>query len=254
MSSEPMRVSDAIATGGTRRLGEQPVFQEHEPVQMLSATAERRALLTRIIQAYPSRIVRAYCKIRFLIIRQGFLDEIGQYLPAAGTVLDVGCGFGLFSLYFAGSGRERHLTGFDLNASRIDTARRAANYLGLSNVKFACADARTYMPEQTFDAIYALDLLHHLPQAMVPEFIERLHQRLRPSGVLVLKDVNSRPAYKRWFTLALDRLMVGFREPIRYWPTEEMVCLLRRTGFQVYTHTIRDILPYPHQMYICRKA
>ena len=32
---------------------------------------------------------------------QPFLDEIGQYLPRGGRILDFGCGFGLFSLYFA---------------------------------------------------------------------------------------------------------------------------------------------------------
>ena len=39
------------------------------------------ATVKRIIRAYDDPIVRAYCWARFGILRQRFLDEIGQYLP-----------------------------------------------------------------------------------------------------------------------------------------------------------------------------
>ena len=37
--------------------------------------------IRRIIRAYDDPVVRAYCWVRFGILRQRFLDEIGQYLP-----------------------------------------------------------------------------------------------------------------------------------------------------------------------------
>ncbi|MBI2161034.1 MAG: hypothetical protein HYU25_11790 [Candidatus Rokubacteria bacterium] len=49
--------------------------------------------IRRIIGAYDDRVVRAYCWARFWILRQRLLDEIGQYLPESGEVLDIGCGF-----------------------------------------------------------------------------------------------------------------------------------------------------------------
>src|SRR5216684_3660313 len=58
----------------------------------------RSEAIRSVIRAYDDPIVRAYCWGRFWILRQRFLDEIGQYLPARGRVLDLGCGFGLFSL------------------------------------------------------------------------------------------------------------------------------------------------------------
>ncbi len=61
----------------------------------------RREAIARVVAAYDDPIIRAYSWGRFLILRQRFLDEIGQYLPDEGTVLDIGCGFGLFSLYYA---------------------------------------------------------------------------------------------------------------------------------------------------------
>lgn len=208
-------------------------------------------LLRRIITSYKSPVVRAYCRVRFLIIRQRFLKEVGQYLPEDGKVLDVGCGFGLFGLYFAGSSPRRQLTGCDLNAKRIAMARLASRNLGIRNARFNCADAAALSLQDQFDAIYTLDLIHHLPRTAVPAFLRNLRRCLRPDGVLIIKDVDCRPAHKRWFTLLLDRLMVGLNEPIYYWPEEKLRAALSEAGFKVVTHRMLDILPYPHILYVC---
>ena len=76
----------------------------------------RSATVRKIIRAYDDPLVRAYCWARFWILRQRFLDEIGQYLPAEGAVLDLGCGFGLFSLYYAATGPRRFLRGIDVGS------------------------------------------------------------------------------------------------------------------------------------------
>jgi SAM-dependent methyltransferase len=84
------------------------------------------ATVRKIIRAYDDPIVRAYCWARFGILRQRFLDEIGQYLPDEGPVLDIGCGFGLFSLYYAATAPRRFVRGLDVNGRRVALARRAA--------------------------------------------------------------------------------------------------------------------------------
>ncbi len=97
-----------------------------------------------------------------------------------------------------------------------------------------------------------LDLLHHLPKDDVAGFLARVRALLAPGGLLLLKDVSNRPWYKRWFTLALDRLMVGM-EPIHYWDPDELSDLLTSLGFEVRRHTINDFLPYPHMLYVCSR-
>lgn len=217
------------------------------------ARRSQRELLLNIIQAYKPWLVRAYCRVRFTIIRQDFLNEIGQYLPEEGKILDIGCGFGLFGLYFAGTGPKRRLFAYDLSAKRIAMARLAARTAEIPNARFEHGDAVKLALDDEYDAIYALDLIHHLPADKVPAFLSELHRALRPGGVLLIKDVDRRPFYKRWFTLWLDRLMVGLREPIRYWSREELRAMLRDAGFRVHSHTMRDVLPYPHILHICRK-
>ena len=205
-----------------------------------------------VIRAYDDWIVRGYCWGRFWILRQRFLDEIGQYLPRTGRVLDVGCGFGLFSLYYASVSPALEIVGIDRNAARIAMARRAAQRLGLANVRYDVGDARDFRGGETFDGAYMLDIIHHIPPETVRPLLEQLAKALPPGARLVIKDVERRPAYKRWFTHALDKVMDP-RSPVRYWGAEELQLLVEGTGFRVHRHLMVDFLPYPHVLYICER-
>src|SRR5262245_65795082 len=104
-----------------------------------------------VIRAYDDWIVRGYCWGRFWILRQRFLDEIGQYLPERGRVLDLGCGFGLFSLYYAMVRPGLEIEGLDLNLRRIAMARAAARRLGLGNVRYAVGNVTDFRGGPAFD-------------------------------------------------------------------------------------------------------
>jgi 2-polyprenyl-6-hydroxyphenyl methylase/3-demethylubiquinone-9 3-methyltransferase len=212
----------------------------------------RADIIRRIIAAYDDPIVRAYCWARFWILRQRFLDEIGQYLPASGPVLDIGCGFGLFSLYYAATGPGRFIRGVDVNPRRIALARRAAARLGIENVAYEVGDARTFKGDGEAAATYMLDIVHHIPPDTVPPLLGRLHACLAPGGVLLVKDVDTRPAPKRWFTWALDKLMAP-GTPVRYWSAEELGLALRAAGFDTRRHAMLDFLPYPHVLHIATR-
>jgi 2-polyprenyl-3-methyl-5-hydroxy-6-metoxy-1,4-benzoquinol methylase len=210
----------------------------------------RSDTVRKIIRAYDDPVVRAYCWVRFWILRQRFLDEIGQYLPATGAVLDIGCGFGLFSLYYAATAPGRTVRGLDINARRIGLARRAAARLGLDNVSYEQGDAQDFKSDGEVAAAYMLDIVHHVPAPAVPPLLARLRRSLPPGGLLLVKDVDTRPAAKRWFTWALDRAMAP-RTPVRYWSADELTRALEHAGFGVRRHLMVDVLPYPHILYIC---
>lgn len=209
-------------------------------------------IVRRIVGAYRSPVVRAYSRCRFLILRQRFLSEIGQYLPARGRVLDVGCGFGLFGCYFAATHPDLELVGFDLDTRRIEMARATATRLGIENFTCSVDDAASYVPDRTFDAAYMLDIVHHIPAERVEPLLAGIYRSLRPGGRLIVKDVDTEPAYKRWFTWWLDKA-VDPRAPVNYWSGDELVAVLNRVGFQTYRHAMVDFLPYPHAIYVCQK-
>jgi 2-polyprenyl-3-methyl-5-hydroxy-6-metoxy-1,4-benzoquinol methylase len=213
----------------------------------------RNDTIRRIVRAYDDPIVRAYCWARFTILRQRFLDEIGQYLPATGAVLDIGCGFGLFSLYYATTAPGRFMRGVDLNRRRIALARRAASRLGLENVAYEEVDARHFKGDSEVAAAYMLDIVHHVAPTAVPALLRQLHRAVVPGGMLLVKDVDTRPAPKRWFTWALDKLMDP-RAPVHYWPADDLAAAIGAAGFTVRRHLMVDVLPYPHILYVCTRG
>jgi 2-polyprenyl-3-methyl-5-hydroxy-6-metoxy-1,4-benzoquinol methylase len=205
-----------------------------------------------IIRAYDSLIVRAYCVLRFRIIRGRFLEEIRQFLPREGTVFEVGCGFGLFGLYFARACPGLRVRGIDVDEGRIALADKARRRLGVANASFEVGDARSVELPHGLDGCYMLDLLHHVPRPVAEALISQVHARLRPGGVFVVKDVDTRPRYKMAFTWLLDVLMTRGERP-RYWSATDLTDALEREGFGVIRYAMVDLLPYPHQLYVCVK-
>jgi 2-polyprenyl-3-methyl-5-hydroxy-6-metoxy-1,4-benzoquinol methylase len=212
----------------------------------------RSDTIRSVVRAYDDPIVRAYCWARFAIVRQRFLDEIGQYLPTTGVTLDIGCGFGLFSLYYAATAPGRFMRGLDINRRRIALARRAAAHLGLENVGYEVTDARDFKGDSEVAAAYMLDIVHHVSPIAVPSLLRQLHRAVTPGGMLLVKDVDTRPAPKRWFTWALDKLMDP-RTPVHYWAADSLASALDAAGFTVRRHLMVDILPYPHILYVCTR-
>jgi SAM-dependent methyltransferase len=209
----------------------------------------RSETVRKIIRAYDDPVVRAYCWVRFGILRQRFLDEIGQYLPDEGPVLDIGCGFGLFSLYYAACGPRRVVRGLDRDGRRIALARRAAARLGLDNVAYAEGDARDFKGDSEAAGAYMLDIVHHIPRETVAPLLRQLRRCLAPGAPLLVKDVDTRPVAKRWFTWVLDKAMAP-ATPVHYWSADAMQAALEQSGFRVRRHLMVDLLPYPHVLYV----
>jgi 2-polyprenyl-3-methyl-5-hydroxy-6-metoxy-1,4-benzoquinol methylase len=217
--------------------------------------------IARVISAYDQPIVRAYAWGRFQIFRQRFLDEIGQYLPERGVALDVGCGFGLFALYYAQMHPDLEIHGFDLSEKRIEMAQRAAEKLGVRNVVFRVDDARKLTTKDSptsakadtrYNGAYLLDIVHHVPEETVSPMLTELHRALAPGSHLLVKDLDTSPAWQRLFAHGLD-LAMSPTSPVRYWSTDELSNVLSRTGFDVKQHAMVDYLPYPHVLYVCTR-
>lgn len=208
--------------------------------------------IARIVFALPP-IERAYSLVRFAILRPMLLSVMDLRLPAEGRLLDVGCGFGLFAAYFGQTHPNRNIVGIDPNARRVGIARRVATRLGLHNHRFIVGDVRDASLEGPFDAVYVLDVMHHLPRAEQRSVLERLRSLLAPGGILLVKDITTESRFGRIFTEALDRLMIGWNEPLAYRHHREWAELLTEIGFQVRVLRVPDILPYPHVVIVATK-
>lgn len=182
------------------------------------------------------------------------LEEIGQYLPRKGRILDIACGFGLFTLYYSMLSPNRSFYAIDINQKRIEMARSTAVALGLSTrITFQIKDtAMLNDSDSSFEAAYMLDIIHHLPRSQHKALISTIYDSLVPGGVLIVKDIATSPPWKVIFTWVLDMVMSP-KMPPHYISTTILRNMLMEVGFDVKIHTLRDILPYPHVLYICRK-
>ncbi len=201
--------------------------------------------IARIVHALPP-IERAYSLVRFSILRPKLLSVMDLLLRDEGRILDVGCGFGLFAAYFGQTQPRRRIVGVDPNGRRVRLARRLAADLGLREHSFVEGDVRSARLEGPFDAAYVLDVMHHLPYDDQPRVLEQLRALLVPGGMLLVKDITTEPRFGLMFTEALDRLMVGWREPLAYRHHREWGAILTALGFSVRMVRVPDILPYPH--------
>jgi SAM-dependent methyltransferase len=206
-----------------------------------------------IVRVLPP-IERAYSLVRFSILRPKLLSVMDLLLTDQGRLLDVGCGFGLFAAYFGQTQPRRRIVGVDPDARRIGLARRVADRLDLQGHSFIVGDVRDAPLEGPFDAAYVLDVMHHLPPGDQRPVLERLRSLLAPGGMLVIKDITTEPRLGLLFTEALDRLMVGWREPLAYRHHREWGEMLTELGFKVRIVRVPDILPYPHVVITATKT
>lgn len=204
-----------------------------------------RGAIANITRALPP-MERIYSSIRFSILRPKLLSVMDLLLTDEGRILDVGCGFGLFAAYFGQTHPGRRIVGVDPDARRIGLARRVACELGLGGHTFIAGDVRDAALSGTFDAAYVLDVMHHLPREDQLPVLQRLRDLLVPGGMLLIKDITTEPRSGLLFTEALDRIMVGFREPLAYRHHRDWGEVLTSIGFKVRIVRVPDVLPYPH--------
>ncbi|WP_394825056.1 class I SAM-dependent methyltransferase [Pendulispora albinea] len=201
--------------------------------------------IANIARALPF-VERAYASIRFSILRPKLLSVMDLLLTDQGRILDVGCGFGLFAGYFGQTQPRRSIVGIDPNAKRIEMARAVAKKLDCTAHRFHVGDVRTVPLQGQFDAAYVLDVMHHIPAEDQRSVLERLRDLLVPGGMLLIKDITTEPRFGLLFTEALDRLMVGMKEPLAYRHHQDWGAILTSIGFKVRIVRVPDVLPYPH--------
>jgi SAM-dependent methyltransferase len=228
--------------------GDSPAVQAAPPAPEIYGTRAIR----RIVRLLPP-VERAYSFVRFLIMRPKLLSVMDLLLPDRGRILDLGCGFGLFAGYFGQTQPAREIVGIDLNPKRIAMAAAVAAGLGLLNYRFVVGDVRQLELPGPFAGCYVLDVMHHVPADTQRPILEKIYDLLSPGGVLVMKDITTAAPLGVLFTEALDRLMVGFSEPLAYRHHREWGELLTAIGFSVRIARVPDILPYPHVILAARK-
>lgn len=141
-------------------------------------------------------------------------------------LLDIGCGSGTLSLYFASM--DYKVTGIDISDRAIKACRKSAKALSLKNVDFEAVDFPNKTPRGKYDFIIFSEVIEHLSDDMAA--IKKVNSLLNPNGILFLSTPSKNaPLYKLRLTKKFDR-EVGH---LRRYTIAEITNLCKSAGFKI---------------------
>lgn len=137
------------------------------------------------------------------------LDVIARaaacHLEPNGTMLDLGCGAGNFSLRVLNQVSPLDCVLVDLSRPMLERAEQRVQALNTGKVRIIQSDIRTLsLTKESFDVILAGQVFHHLRgDAEWEAVFSRLYQWLRPDGSLFVADLIA------YDDTAIQELMLG---------------------------------------------
>jgi SAM-dependent methyltransferase len=162
------------------------------------------------------------------------LADFQARLPAAGHLLDLGCGAGEpFASAFIRAGWR--VTGVDFSRRMLDLAARFVPDMtrvpgDMTEVDF---------PEAGFDAVTAIYSLFHVPRGEHPGLFGRIRRWLRPGGLLLFtyatRDYTGAERFDGHKEFMGERLYYSHGTP------DELMAALSDAGLEVVDRTHRDI-------------
>lgn len=184
---------------------------------------------------------------------------IAAVVPTEGRVLEVGCGFGLFSGYLALGSRGRVVRGIDVDERKIRHARAAgaaARSQG-GDLDFAVG-APGELPAGPWDVIVVVDVLYLLDDDAQRALLEAAAALLPRDGVLVVKEMAFEPRWKLRWTAAQETVSVRWLgvtkgERLNFAPPNRLAHWMGATTLEVEERPLHRGYPYPHHLLVGTK-
>ena len=199
----------------------------------------------RLLRLYAGRgWTSVFCRLRYW---HANVPGTEAHVPTEGTIVDLGCGHGVLANFMALRAPRRQVAGFDLSEHRIATARS----IGLPNAEFHCQNLFDTEPTPA-QAIVVADVLHHLlSYEEGDDLLARCCDRLAPDGVLIVKEIATRPRWKFLCTQPVD--FTFYKGRVFFRSAEQFASLFERLGLEATFVPLHAWRPLSHVMYVCRK-
>jgi 2-polyprenyl-3-methyl-5-hydroxy-6-metoxy-1,4-benzoquinol methylase len=173
--------------------------------------------------------------------------ELLPIVPSGASVLDIGCGSGIFLGLLQYFGFRISGFGFDASRSAVDCANAMARRHGGGRLRFEHIPKEDPWPDGQFDVVSIIDVLHHIPAEHQESAFRAAAARVSPGGLLLYKDMSGSP----WHLAGANRVhdLIVAREWIHYVPVAAIerwaaglhMKLHRRGSFRMlwYKHDLR---------------
>jgi SAM-dependent methyltransferase len=194
------------------------------------SAGHRREVLRRfkLLEPYPRLFAR------FKMLTDVMFPRLAQWVKPSGTVLDIGCGFGIPAVWLLTCYPELRFVGIEPDAGRVRVAERVIGPDGY----VVHTSAQELPPEPAHvDTVLMLDVADHLSDEDLSTVLKRLSSRLVPEGSLVMRI--PMPAEKSCLWKQIGKaLRPRLSRRRRFLRASGQICsILKDAGF--ITHTIQ---------------
>ena len=182
-------------------------------------------------------------------------EELVRLVPKTGSLLDIGCGFGLWLKLLRQKFSKRELYGMDPDVYKIEVAKRL-----LTNARIKLK--RALPKNKRFVVVTILDVLYLLPEEEREKLLENVFGLLKSNGKLMIAFVpkeNSWRYYLAWLQeLIMVKALSGTHTSgaINFETQRWMQATLDRIGFKNIKYYVLPT-PWPwwhkHVVVVCDK-
>ncbi|EAP95341.1 MAG TPA: class I SAM-dependent methyltransferase [Alphaproteobacteria bacterium] len=207
--------------------------------ELVTKLYNNASFLSKIKQTYREKI----CPFRPI---ERFLPE-GDY-----SILDVGCGSGWFGLKNTVFKKGISYVGLDTNPASLAEAKKALLNANNQNIVFE-STTHEYIQsfkqldsKKLFDIIVVIDVLHHVKYKDLNEFISEVTKKLAPDGMLIIKDMSTKPFYKKAVNQLHDLILA--REWIEHIDTDYLIKVMCEHRLSLVHKEEYSSGPYAHYL------
>ena len=166
-------------------------------------------------------------KIRFAKV----MEKVEALLPKDGTILDLGCGSGIFDIYLRLASPERKIIGMDTDKWKMETLLNKTKELGID---FRVNDINsTSIPHA--DAILLYDVIHHIDKNKHIFLFQKCRDALDKGGKLIIKDIELKGFFGSIIPFTLDHInrliSIGAESKLNFVKPERILIQLNNCGF-----------------------
>ena len=229
--------------------------QEYARICLEKNTPDNPAFYEALIQnyIYKGPVEEWYMRIKVKMEKNYAFFH--QLVPMKGQITDIGCGFGPLCYMLSMLSDEREILGIDYDEDKIAVAQHG--WLRNDRLRFEHGDAlNCSLPES--DVFILNDMLHYMSYERQHELLVRCAERLRPQGMMIVRDGNASEARRHRltrFTELLSTRIINFNkaaEELCFTSAAQIEAIARECGMQV--EKIQNDKYTSNTIYVFRKA
>lgn len=175
-----------------------------------------------------------------------------KHVPPGASILDIGCGSGLFLNLLIYKNLVTRAIGIDAAQRPIETACRALKLIDTrANATFEHRPVEAGLPNCKLDVVSMIDVLHHIDPEQQHAAIEAAASRVADNGIFLFKDISPRPLWRAWANRVHDLLLV--QQWINYVRDNEVEDWMSQVGFRLIHKETINMWWYGHKLMIFRR-